>query len=275
MNESQPDLSDLALFQIVATSPSLTNAAQKAGVPLPTMSRRMAHLERSTGRRLFLRGKGGFQLTQDGQSLADELTGLPELRHRVLRWLSKTDQTPTVRITAGLWTSQVLAQSLPATVSGTWAPSFVPSNAILDIARREADIGIRNAEPDHPWLARQKLRSITYAIYATSDAVSRYVSLPGQAPLPPSQAWLHRTHGSNIGLTATDMRLCLDLARSGHGRIVLPCFIGAKQSTLTQLSDQIEDLTHDEWLVSHHDTRHDPPIRAALSAIKTALQTSG
>ncbi len=274
MNESHPDLTDLALFQLVATSSSLTDAAQKAGVPLPTMSRRMAHLERSTERRLFLRGKGGFKLTKDGQSLANELTGLPELQSRIARWLSKTEHTPVVRITAGLWTSQFLAQSLPAVTPKRWVPSFVPSNAQLDIARREADIGIRNSEPDHPWLARQKLRSITYAIYAKSDAISGFVSLPGQMPLPPSQAWLHREHSAKIALTATDMRLCLDLARSGHGRIILPCFIGAKLSTLTQLSDPIEDLTHDEWLVSHHDTRHDPPIRAALSALKTALQSA-
>ncbi len=271
MNETPLDLSDLALFQLVATSASLTEAAHKARVPLPTMSRRMAHLERDTGRRLFQRGKHGFQLTKDGQSLADELIALPEIKQRVARWLTKSEQTPIVRITAGLWTSQFLAQFLPASQALAWVPSFVSSNAQLDIARREADIGIRNAEPDHPWLARQKLRRITYAIFATSNAATSFISLPGHMPLPPSQAWLHREYGSDIGLTATDMRLCLDLARSGHGRILLPDFIGSQDDLLIQVSDPIDILAHDEWLVSHQDTRHDPPIRAALSAISTAL----
>ncbi|MEZ5769400.1 MAG: LysR family transcriptional regulator [Paracoccaceae bacterium] len=33
----------------------------------------------------------------------------------------------------------------------------------------------------------------------------------------------------------------------------------------------IEELSHDEWLVAHHEARHDPPVRAALDAVAQLL----
>lgn len=70
-----------------------------------------------------------------------------------------------------------------------------------------------------------------------------------------------------IVTTASDARLELDLTRAGVGKMVLPTFIGDDENGLMRLSDPIPELTHDEWLVTHHDARHDPPVRAAIDAI--------
>lgn len=271
MNESQPSLDDLALFLDVAAAGSLTEAAQRRGVPLPTLSRRMTKLEQATGRTLFLRGRAGYALSGDGRALAAELRDLPGVRRRVARWM-QADQGPIrVRITAGFWTARHLATRLAPDRSAPWVPAFVASNATLDLARREADIGIRNRAPTSARLAQQRLRRVDYAIYATGPEVTGYVALPAGAGLAASQRWLHDTHGDQIVTTATDPRLCLDLALAGFGRVVLPTFAGDATAGLIRVSAQIEALRHDAWLVSHHEARHDPPIRAALNAIATAL----
>jgi hypothetical protein len=40
---------------------------------------------------------------------------------------------------------------------------------------------------------------------------------------------------------------------------------------LRQIGPEISELLHEEWLVSHHDARHDPPVRAALDAVAAVL----
>lgn len=271
MNESSPAISDLQLFLVVADGGSLTEAARRTGTPLPTLSRRMTRLEFNTGRALFLRGKAGYALTADGRALAEAVGGLHDVQRRVRRWQDQATGATQVRITAGTWTAAHLARALAPDPDAGWTPVFVASNAQLDLARREADIGLRNTAPDHPWLARQRMRRIAYAIYATGPEIAGFVALPKTEDLPASQRWLHARHGDEIRATATDPRLCLDLAHRGYGRLVLPCFAGDAAPGLHRLSDEIGELAHDEWLVSHHEARHDPPIRAALTAIRAAL----
>ncbi len=271
MNESSPSLDDLALFCLVADFGALTAAAKSIGMPLPTASRRMQKLEQDTGRALFLRGKAGYALSADGRALAEEVADLTAIRRRVSRWVERGSGPRLVRITAGFWTSRLLAQSLHVRPDQGWLPAFVPSNAALDLARREADIGIRNQPPDHPWLARQRTRRIDYAVFGLPEAPDRFVTLPRGVPLPPSQRWVHDTQGDRIATTASDTRLCLDLALRGLGRIVMPCFAGDATRRLHRLSTPIGALCHDEWLVSHNDARHDAPIRAALDDVAAVL----
>ncbi|WP_240705118.1 LysR family transcriptional regulator [Pacificoceanicola onchidii] len=267
-------LDDLALLLLVAEGGSLTEAAKASGVPLPTLSRRMGKLETASGKVLFLRGRAGYALSDEGRALAREVADLAAIRRKVSRWQTAETGPRRVRITAGFWTSRLLANTLKPDPDKGWLPEFVPSNAPLDLARREADIGIRNKPADHPWLARQRIRRIDYAVYGQPGSAEQYVTLPDDVPLPPSQRWVHQHHATRIATTARDTRLCLDLALSGFGRIVLPTFVGRTERGLTQLEGPIDGLSHDEWLVSHNEARNDPPIRAALDAVNSVLDRS-
>ncbi|MCR9110536.1 LysR family transcriptional regulator [Marivita sp. XM-24bin2] len=266
MNETLASLDDLELFATVAQSASLSAAHRVTRIPLPTLSRRMAALEQKLGRTLFQRGPHGYALTADGRTLAAELTGLADTRHRVARWQAAGDTRAPVRITAGFWTSRFLAQGLRPK-DRIWQPRFVPANARLDMARREADIGIRNAAPDHRWLARQQLAPVQFAVYGL-PGVSGFVA---SSPDVPSQRWLQAHYADKITATASDPRLCLDLAEAGHGHIILPTFVGDNLGTLSRQSDPIMDLQHEAWLVAHQDGRHDPPVRAAIDEIVSIL----
>lgn len=265
MNETPASLDDLALFAAVAQCGSLSGASRETGTPLPTLSRRMTRLERQMGRGLFRRGPSGYALTAVGRALADELAGLADTRRRVERWAQSGHGPVPVRITAGFWTSGAIARGLAPDPARLWQPHFVAATAALDLARREADIGIRNAPPDHPWLARRLLAPVDFAFYGQPDARG-YVATP---PDTRSQRWLHKVHGDEIVAIASDPRLCLDLAMSGHGHVLLPVFAGDEIAGITRQSDPIPELRHEAWLVAHQDARHDPPIRAAIDEIAT------
>jgi DNA-binding transcriptional LysR family regulator len=156
--------------------------------------------------------------------------------------------------------------------TASWVPEFLSSNAVLDISRREADIGFRNRRPEQSWLAGRRLRQIEFAEYGADASVQGYVTLPPNEPGTPSSRWVRAHRADAIVTTVNDMRLTVDLARNGVARVVLPTFAADGIPRLSRLSDPIEELAHEEWLVAHHEARHDPPVRAAIDSITRYIE---
>lgn len=276
--KTAPKLDDYMLFLAVADGGGLVGAEQATSTPSPTLSRRMTALERTLGKRLFERGARGYTLTSDGRALAAEVEHLRAAAQHLAAF-NATQTRPLVRITAGHWTTQYIArhfgevwsQDASLVPSVPWVPELVSSDAMVDIARREADIGIRNRRPDQTWLAGRRTARIAYAEFARGPEVTGYITLPESLATTPSKRWLRHNKPDEIVSTASDPRAEADLAIGGIARVILPIFAGRAMPELVQVSPEIDALTHEEWLVSHHDARHDPPIRAALDAIGTLL----
>ncbi|MEL7149933.1 MAG: LysR family transcriptional regulator [Pseudomonadota bacterium] len=266
-------LDDVKLFLAVCTAGGLAGAVAATGQSAPTLSRKMTNLERHVGRRLFLRGNQGFALTAEGRALQAEAEELNGFSRRLARW-TDGGAPVRVRITAGTWSSLWLAKHMSAfwTQGDGWVPEFVSSNAVLDISRREADIGFRNRRPDQGWLAGRRLRQIEFAEYGVDEGIRGFVTLPVQAAGTPSTRWVHAHHADEIVTTVSDMRLALDLALGGVARVVLPTFAADGISGLSRLAGPIEELTHEEWLVTHHEARHDPPVRRAIDALTRFIE---
>jgi len=270
--EQTPKLDDYALFLAVADAGGLAGAARATGVSQPTLSRRLAELERRLGTRLFLRGPRGYALTARGRALADEAEPLRAAAARLARF-AEAEPRPRVRITAGHWTSAFLARHIGRVWSpeAQWVPEFLASNANLDIARRVADIGVRNRRPEQSWLAGRATLPLAYAEYGAGPEVAGYLSLATGEATTPSERWLAETHGAAITTRASSAAVLVELARAGLGRVILPVFAGDALPGLTRLSPPIAALGHTEWLVAHHEARHDPPVRAALDALARLL----
>lgn len=79
---------DLEFFRTVATSTSLTVAAQEWGASLPSVSKRLAALESRLGVRLARRTTRRIDLTPEGELLAQEadhiLRQIDELEERLV-----------------------------------------------------------------------------------------------------------------------------------------------------------------------------------------------
>ena len=272
MKDTLP-LEDITLFLAVADAGGLQGAVAATGVSAPTLSRKMAALERRLGRHLFIRGARGYGLTADGRALLDEAAILRRAAAQMDRFAT-AESAPRVRITAGTFTARYLARRMHEVWSpdAPWVPEFLSANAVLDIARRAADIGLRARRPEQTWLAGQMVGRAQYAIYGRDRQVTGFVALSEDQPSTPAERWLRAHHAAEIVTEVNTERLALDLACAGMGKIVLPIFAGSDDSGLIPLSDPIADLTHEQWLVSHHDARHDPPVRRAIDAIAQLMR---
>lgn len=264
----EPGWDDYALFAAVARLGGLMRAAEATGTSPATLSRRMRAFEARLGRRLFRHGREGYALTADGRALAERTGPMEAAAEGIRRW-SGAGGAVRVRISAGTWTSFDLARNLRRFWSpdAPWTPEFVRCELCLDLARREVDIGVRNARPQQPWLAGRRTRRVDFAVYALSAQVEGWIVPTADAAPTPSGRWARERHGEGAAAQANDPRLAAEMACAGVGRVVLPTFVGDGMAPLVRLSDPIEALASEEWLVAHHEARHDPPIRAALDAL--------
>ncbi|WP_299145198.1 LysR family transcriptional regulator [uncultured Tateyamaria sp.] len=267
------DWTDLGLFAAVARNGSLAAAARETGLSQATLSRRMTALEQRMGRRLFVHGTAGYTATAEGRALLDRAKRMEAAARDIAHWTAAQAGPPRVRISAGTWTADYLARHLSDfwSASAPWTPEFVSCNKELDIERREVDIGVRNRRPTHPWLAGRRTGTVEHAAYATSADITGWIGPSDDTASLPSEAWTVTHHGADMVAMSNEPQVRMALACSGTGRVVLPTFAGDRVPELVRVSDVIDALTAEEWLVCHQDTRHDPPIRAALDALSSCL----
>jgi len=129
-------------------------------------------------------------------------------------------------------------------------------------------IGIRNKRPSQNSLACMPLDVINFACYAKSEDIKTWAQVLNETP---SAAWISDQIGDALSIQVTLPRNALDLALAGTCRAVLPTFIGDSFDSLVRVSDEIEDLSHQQWLVTHQDDRHKHEVREVINWLKSEL----
>ena len=270
MVEKSASWDDLSLFLAVAREGGLSPAARTTGRSAATLGRRMRTLERTMGRELFVRHERGYELTAEARKLVEELS---EVETRILRLSTQPGRTerPLVKVSAGTWTTLALLEKLDD-LTGTPVDirlRFLSAEATLDIGRREAVIGFRNARPSDENLAGRSLSRVEFAPYAKAGAPDRWIKVLADTP---SARWLDRMVGTDAICEVNAPRNSLDLALAGKGMALLPCFIGDKQEQLQRAGETIPELAHDQWIVTHQDDRHLPEVRRTIDRLCRALE---
>jgi DNA-binding transcriptional LysR family regulator len=261
---------DLRIFIHVARGGGLSAAATDLHISPATAGRRMLALEEAVARPLFTRKQSGYELTRDGRTLLAKALAMEAGARPIADWLEAEGQRSVVRISAGTWTANFFA----ANISRIWTPenpfriAFKTTEARLDIAHREVDIGIRNREPESGNLASRKTGEVAYAPFR-----ARNHPTPGREPwvaITPEDAitntakWVNSQDGAPIAAWANTPRTLYDLIRAGVGKSVLPCFAGDRDPLLERAGDPIPELREGQWIVMHNDDRHRPDIRAVI-----------
>lgn len=278
----QPDWNDLRLFLAVARLGGLRSAADAAGVSAPTLGRRMAALERQLGHLLFVRSANGYALTSAGVELFNRTQDLEGAVRAITNWSEGTAADPLVRISAGRWMSELLADHIDALwrVEDRVRLEFVTTFDNVDVLRRGADIDLRREAPTEPGLAQKAVGRIAHALYSGRRRVNGvqagyFVGLTGEAAMLEASRWLEAHHGDRIGMRGNDVHACLSLVASGAGLSVFPCFVGDSDPRLVRLDKPIPELSHDIWLVTHDDRRHDKPVRLVFDRMTALLEQLG
>ena len=218
--KNEIDWSDLKLFLSVARGHGLSAAARATGISPATLGRAMLRLERWAGVALFVRRTQGYALTAAGHRLFEQAVEAERQMDVIERWRSGRAERAQVRVSAGTWVAQLLVQNM-ATL---WQPEKDPftlvmltTNERIDIARRHADIGIRNRRPSEPWLAGRRVAKVTFAPYrAAKDngaGANDWLALEESSATTPSTRWVIATYRERIGLRTNDPRHC----RNGRG----------------------------------------------------------
>ena len=257
--------SDISMFLHVARAGGLNGAAQTASLSAPSLGRRMAALEADLGKRLFERRQTGYRLTSDGAALLELAEGMENTAMRILRWRDQASAQRQVRVSAGSWMTRYLLENFGDLwrASDPFSLSFVTSDKRLNISRREADIGIRNARPQEAGLAGQRLGTVDFAVYGVEGPwIIPSVSTP-------SANWSRDQGGDSVEVS--EPRHVLDLLRAGGGKGVLPTFVGDPLA-LKRVGARIDALTHRQYLVFHDDDRFDPAIREVINRLRGLLE---
>ena len=265
------DWDDLKLFLAVARARGLSGAATATGKSSPTLSRRILALEATTGKELFHRHARGYELTEQGQALFDKVIEL-EAQILPLDRSGEPDGQVLVKISAGSWTTQILCARSAQLLDGnhTTRLRFIAAEQELDIAHREAIIGIRNQRPVQNDLACRRIGTVRFAGYSLDKSIKSWISVRGKTP---SSLWLAAQPVSGQVIEVTAPRNALDVALSGGGQALLPRFIGEAQEQLIQVTPFISDLTHEQWLVTHQNERFRSEVRLTIDRIYELLKS--
>ncbi|HET7718269.1 MAG TPA: LysR family transcriptional regulator [Bauldia sp.] len=271
------DWEELRLFLAVARASGLAGAARETGISAPTLGRQMTALERRLNVRLFERRQTGYELTKAGRELYRRAIEMESAATGIERWLSGQAERRVVRVAAGAWTSRFLALHMDQ----IWATDdpmtyeFLTGAARLDIAHRQADIGIRNRAPEESGLSGRRTNDVAYAVYRArrlpADANPGWIGVIGDGGLTPSARWTASRYADNILINCTDPRMVADLLHAGIGQAVLPCFVGDSFPELRRSGGTIDELAEQQWMVLNDAERHQPAVRLAIDRIVALL----
>jgi len=264
---------DLQIFAHVARAGGLSGAADALATSAPTVGRRMLALEQATGKSLFVRSRTGYELTSDGRSLLRKVQAMEASARPIEDWLAIGIDRPAVRISAGTWTASFIADNF----SRLWTPNdpfricFKTTEARLDIAHREIEIGIRNQPAEGGNLASRRTVEVAFAPYVARNHPdpqgSEWVSLGSDEAITRSARWLLAQDDLSICAWANTPYTLRDLVRAGAGKGVMPCFTGDRDPRLMRAGPPIGELTETQYLVMHDDDRHRAEVRKAIDRL--------
>lgn len=290
-----PNWDDLRLFAAIAAEGSLSAAARRLKLSQPTMGRRLQALEERMGAKLLERlggGPGGnYVLTPKGAELLPLVERMVEAGEAIERARPDfaEDATGTVRVASGPLTIRFIARRLPELLDALPGIEIelCSSYSLINLSRREADIALRNRRPEEGRLAMRALPQPSYAVFGAKTYVARHpmaataaryeecrwIGFDDTRGHSESLLWLTAKIGRAPHVRCSNASAILDALIAGAGLAVLPCFLGAEEPALVQLTAPIDDLDREGlWLVLHEDMRDRPRVRLVADRIAALFQ---
>lgn len=288
MNEQQIRWDDLQIVLAIAEEGSLSGASRALRISYATVFRRLGEMEQGLGVTLFERSRTGYTPTLAGNDLAASAKRVQREINSAERRIIGQDLTLTgsLRIT----TTDTLFAGLVSPLLASFRQRYpeitlevVISNQLQSLSRREADIAIRPTRKPPETLVGRKVNVINQAIYG-QKALWQSTPLPLEPASLLTESWI----GPDVHLgDATLEKWMMDkntayrldsmlgmqsAVRFGTGIAVLPCYLGDADTALLRLSDPIEELTTQLWLLTHPDLRHVTRVRAFIEAMTEGVR---
>lgn len=285
MQNDSPTWDDLRVLLALHRHRSFLAAGKALGVSTSTAARRIDALEASLGRPLVHRSSAGTQVEPD----ALDLVGLAEQLELGLRAVRRDDDAVagTVRVSMGEGFVLPVTRVLAALRRGHpgLQLEILGETRNVDLARREADIGIRKARSASPTLIERSVGRLTFGLFAAPSYVERrlrsaHLSLGdlsrhdfvGHDRAPHLQhQWLLRHGATRFVFRSNSDAALVEAAREGCG-IALLAEAAVRGSALVRLSLDAEPPSAPVFLAYHRDLRNVPRVRLVLDTLDAALR---
>jgi DNA-binding transcriptional LysR family regulator len=278
------DWTSLRDFLAVAETGSLSRAARRLGMSQPTLTRRMATLEKRLRTELFRRTPRGVELTEAGESILPAARQMEQEAHAVELAISGRDTALAglVRVTAtegvGIhWLTPALAEFQLA--HPAIEIQLLIQNQVLNLLQREADIAVRLSRPLQSDLVGRKVGDLAFGLYASRaylerhgrparpedlaqhrsvafDETARWLSGPG--------AGLERAlSAASVAYRANSGQAQLAAIRAGCGIGAAVRFLAERHAELEQVLPETE-IALELWLITHPGLRRSARMRAVF-----------
>jgi DNA-binding transcriptional LysR family regulator len=286
MKTPEPSWDDLRILLAVHRDKSFLAAGKTLGVAASTVARRVEAIEHSLGRVLVHRGNDGTRLDPDALrlvALAEELEfGLASL----VRDQRGAEVSGTVRVSLSEGFVRPLVPLLARLHAKYPALSveLISESRVADLARGEADIGIRIVRSASAPIVSKFLGRASTRLFASREYVERrlpsarlsreaaglhdWVGLDASLGRLPQEQWM-RKYGATRFTFRSNSAIAIEYAvLAGMGIGLLGAVQGTSLPGLVQLDIEQPPPHVDIFLAFHRDARKTPRIRVVAKAIE-------
>lgn len=277
-----PSWDDLRVLLAVHRERSFLAAGKRLGLSTSTASRRIDALEAALGRKLVKRSAGGTELEPEALRLvrlAEELEyGLDvERRDADAMAGSVKVSVPEGSVLEAAHALLDFCKEYPDTDI-----ELLGENRLSDIAKREADIGLRISRSTSNVLIEKHLTTLRFGVFASPEYARRHIPLGALRKEEferhsfvghdtrwqglPHQQWLRALGATRFRFRSSSVPAMVEAVREGVGLAALVEQVG-HDARLTRIDVPLAGPTQPVYLVYHRELRNVPRIKAVVDAI--------
>lgn len=274
---------DLRILLAVHREGSLLAAGKSLGLSTSTTGRRLDALEAALGSRLVSRSQAGTELEPSAMRLVRLAEDLEHGLAAERRDRGGVGGSITVSVPDGA--VELMAQALLAfrQAHPNTEIELRGENRLADIAKREADIGVRLNRSSSSVLVEKQVANLRFGLYASAEYVRRhlpsrrlrqgeadrhaFIGLDAKWKGLPHEQWMRTLGAVRFPFRSTSIVAILEAVRQGAGIAAL-VEQDARNAGLIRIDTDTQGPTQAIFLVYHHELRTVPAIRAAVAAIE-------
>ena len=281
---------DLRVLLALHRHRSFLAAGKALGVSTSTAARRIEALESAVGRPLVRRSSAGTSVEPD----ALELVALAEQLELGLRAVQRDEGDDpfagAVRISMG--------EGFVGPATSILAPlrrahpalqlEVLSETRAVDLARREADIGIRKTRSASPVLVERAVGRLSFGLYGSAayldrrlrgrhlavDELPRHdlVGYDGPPAAHVQLQWFQRHGATRFAFRSNSDLALLEACRLGLGLTLMPDGLARNLPELIRLGTDVALPTMSVYLAFHRELRGVPRFRLVIDTLDAALR---